>query len=135
MNRVNPLHIGGLLVVLIAFLLFQLKGIRQELVEAKSEFFVSETLAVDLNALKSVYANKKKTKNTIERILRQASIKAANLTIKREKKSIKISSKSINTLSLNALMGKVLNSSLNITALKTKRLSETKASLSMEIKW
>jgi len=135
MNQINPLHIGGLLIVLIAFLLFSLSGVKEELSEAKSEFLVSKTLAVDLHKLKSVYANKKKIRSNINRILSQSSIKATKLSVKREKKFIKISAKNIDTLALNTLMGKILNDSFNISMLKIKKLSETKASLEMEIKW
>lgn len=135
MNQINPLHIGGLLIVLIAFLLFSLSGVKEELSEAKSEFLVSKTLAIDLHKLKSVYANKKKIRSNINRILSQSSIKATKLSVKREKKFIKISAKNIDTLALNTLMGKILNDSFNISMLKIKKLSETKASLEMEIKW
>ncbi len=135
MNQINPLHIGGLLIVLIAFLLFSLSGVKEELSEAKSEFLVSKTLAIDLHTLKSVYSDKKKIRSNINRILSQSSIKAAKLSVKREKKFIKISAKNIDTLVLNTLMGKILNDSFNISMLKIKKLSETRASLEMEIKW
>ncbi|HIC13497.1 MAG TPA: hypothetical protein EYO75_09060 [Sulfurimonas sp.] len=135
MNQVNPLHIGGLLFVLIAFLLFSLSGVKEELVQAKSEFLISKNLAIDLHALKSVYADKTKIKNNINRILSLSSIKTTKLSIKREKKFIKISAKSIDTSVLNTLMGKILNDSFNISMLKIKKLSETRVSLEMEIKW
>jgi hypothetical protein len=135
MNQINPLHIGGLLIVLIAFLLFSLSGVKEELSDAKSEFLVSKTLAIDLHTLKSVYSDKKKIRSNINRILSQSSIKAAKLSVKREKKFIKISAKNIDTLVLNTLMGKILNDSFNISMLKIKKLSETRASLEMEIKW
>ncbi|MBL1243408.1 MAG: hypothetical protein COA39_003270 [Sulfurimonas sp.] len=135
MNQINPLHIGGLLIVIIAFLLFSLSGVKEELSEAKSEFLVSETLAIDLHTLQSVYSDKKKIRSNINRILSQSSIKATKLSVKREKKFIKISAKNIDTLALNTLMGKILNDSFNISMLKIKKLSETKASLEMEIKW
>ncbi len=135
MNQVNPLHIAGLLLVVIIFLFFKLSGVKEELVEIRNDFALSEALAVDLTSLKSVYSDKKKIKISIDKILANRSIKAANLSIKRERKFIKISSKSIDTLILNRLMGKILNASFNITALKIKKLSETKASLEMEIKW
>jgi len=135
MNQINPLQIGALLVVVIAFLFFKLHGVKAELVEATESYKMSEKLAVEVSSLKSVYANKKKTKNAINRILAQGSLRAAALDIKRNKKSIKISSKSIETKALNSLMGKILNGSYNVTTLKIKRLSETKASLDMEIQW
>ena len=135
MNQVNPLHIGALLLVLIMFLFFKLSGIKDELVEVKQDYQISKKLAVDVNSLKSVYANKKKTKEALERILRQSSLKSASLNLKKEKKSIKISSQSIDTQALNFFMGKILNGSYDISLLKIKKLSQTTASLEMEIKW
>lgn len=135
MNQVNPLHLAGLLLIVLMFLFFKLDGVKEEIAAAKSEFLVSQSLAVDLNALKSVYADKKKTKKSLERILGQRSIVAAKLHIKRDKKFVKISSQSIDAVVLNSLMGKILNGSFNIATLKIKRLSDTKASLEMEIKW
>jgi hypothetical protein len=134
MNQINPLHIGALLGVVILFLFFQLSSAKEELKVADREYKSSEKLAVDLSSLKSVYADKKKTKKALERILSQSLIKQAKLTIQREKKSIKVSSKSVQTKVINLLMGKLLNGSYNIKSLKIKKLSETKASLSMEIK-
>ena len=135
MNQVNPLQIGALLIVIIAFLFFKLSGVKSELVEANEAFAKSEKLAVDLSSLKSVYANKTKSQKSLHRILSQNSLKSAHLVIKKAKSSIKISSKSIDTRALNSLMGKILNGSYNIVNLKIKKLSETKAELMMEIKW
>lgn len=135
MNQINPLHIGALLVSLIAFLFFTLNNVKTEMVEEKILYATSEKLAVELSSLKDVYADKKKTKQAIDRILSQSSLQTAALDVKREKSSVKISSKSIGTQALNTLMGKILNGSYNITELQIKKLSETKASLKMEIKW
>lgn len=135
MNQINPLHVGALLVAFIAFLLFTLSSMKTEMTEEKTLYETSEKLAVDLSSLKDVYADKKKTKRAIDRVLSQSSLKTAALDVKHEKSSVRISSKSIDTKALNALMGKILNGSYNITELKIKKLSETKASLKMEIKW
>ncbi len=135
MNQINPLHIGGLLLTLLAFLMFQLSHVQSELAEAKREFAKSEKVAVDLNSLKTVYANKKRTKKALERILSQSSLRSAGLDIKRTKEFVKISSPSIDLRALNSLMGKILNGSYKISELKIKKSSETKASLLLEIKW
>ena len=135
MNKVNPLQIVALLVVVILFLFFKLSGLQEELKEKQEEFKASEKLAVELSALKSVYANPSKTKKAINRILSQRSLKGANLKIKRSKNSVIIKADTINTKALNSLMGKILNGSYNITRLKIKRVSATVASLDMEIKW
>lgn len=135
MNQINPLHIGALLVTLLAFLVFELSGVKSELRDAKKEFAKSEKLAVDLSSLKSVYNNPVKTKRALKRILAQSSLRAEALDVKYKKDFVKISAKSVSAKTLNSLLGKILNGSYRVTELKIKRLSKTKASLEMEIKW
>ena len=135
MSRVNPLHIALLLLMVIAFLLFKLEGLTEELQEAKALYRSSEKLAVELRALKSVYANSNKSRAAINRILSQRSLQSTKFDIKRTKKSIIIGAKSIETAALNSLMGKILNGSYNITQLKIDKRSDTKAALTMEIQW
>jgi len=135
MNQINPLHIGGLLLVLMMFLFFKLGVVNDEIVEADLAFKESEKLAVNLSALKRIYKDTKKSKKKLYKILQNRSLKSENLTVKELKKSIKISAQSISSSSLNYLMGKILNDSFNITMLKVKKLSREKASFEMEIKW
>lgn len=135
MSQINPLHIGALLAAVIAYLFFTLSGIKSEMAEEKELYEASEKLAVELSSLKSVYADKKKIKRSLQRVLSQSSLKPAALEVKYEKSSVRVSSKSMDTKALNSLMGKILNGSYNVTELKIKKLSETKASFKMEIKW
>ena len=135
MNQINPLQIGGLLLVVILFLFFKLSGVQSEIVEADQSFKKSEKLALDVSALKNVYADKKRTQERLEKIFSNRKLHTANLKIKKQKKLVKVSSESIDSSALNYLMGKVLNDSYNITTLKIKQLSKEKASLEMEIKW
>jgi len=135
MNQVNPLHVGGLLLMLLVYAVFHLSGLKSELVEVESAYKESEKLAVDLSSLKNVYANKIKTKSSIDRILAQTILSSAQLSVKKAKDSITITSISIDTKALNFFMSKILNGSYNISRIKVKRLSDTKASLDLEIKW
>jgi len=133
MNQINPLHIGALLVTFILFLFLQVSSLKGELQEADSEYKESEKLAVTLNSLKAVYSVSDKREKSLNRLLSTPSIKEANLKIKRDAKSVQISSQSLETKVLNTFMGKVLNDSYKVTSLKIKRLSDTRASLIMEI--
>ncbi len=135
MNQLNPLHIGALFFVVLAYLFFTLSGAKSELAEAKKSYKESEEIALSLSSLKETYADTKKTKNALERVLSQPSLKSANLDVKESKTTTKISAKSMNTATLNSLMGKILNGSYIIKELKIKKLSETSASLEMEIQW
>jgi len=135
MNNINPLHIGALLIVTLIFSLFELHGTKNRLEDAKQEYRSVEKIAIEVNSIKKVYADKNKIRNSISRILKQPLLKPAQLNIKRSKESIKIESKSINSIALNSLIGKVLNGSFNITELKIKKIDKENASLKMEIKW
>ena len=135
MNSLNPLHIGALLAITIAFLFVKLDSAKVELKEAQASYKMSEKLAVDVKALKSLYADKKKIKRSIDKLLANRALKSAQLSVKHSKNRVTISSKSIETSALNTLLGKVLNGTYNVTELKIRKLSETKASLQMEIQW
>jgi len=135
MNRINPLYVGLLLVMLLLVLYVKLSGLKTELKEAKNSYKESELLAKNLSALKNVYANKSKSKASLLRILSQSSIKSANIQKKETKKGMKLSASKMDAKVLNSLMSKVLNGSYQITSLKIKRLSTTQVSFEMEIKW
>ena len=134
MNNLNPLHIGALLAIVVIFLFVKLDGAKTELKEVQKSFKESEKVAVDVSSLKSVYADKKKIKKSLESIFNRVK-KTTELKIKHNKGSVFVSANSIDTSALNTLMGKILNGTFNITELKIRKLSETKASLEMEIKW
>jgi hypothetical protein len=135
MNRINPLHIIALLVVVLLFTLFKLSGVKGELVEAKARLGETSSLATELIGLKKVYGDKKYLKRKIEKIFRLSTIKKANITKKYTKSGVIIKSKSIELVVLNTLMGKLLNDTFHIKSFKIKRLSDKKAILNVEIKW
>lgn len=135
MNQINPLHIGALLLTVLLFMFFKLSSFQKELVEIQAEYKQSNKVATQLSTLDELYANSNKIKSSLERVLRQPSLKSADIKTSITKNSYKISSDSISAVALNSLMGKILNGSYNVTTLSIKRISQEKASLEMEIKW
>ncbi len=135
MNRINPLHIGVLLAVVLIFLSYKLIGAKEELKEVKTEYSNVSELAVSLSALKDVYSDKKKAKASLRRLLAHSSLRSANITQNSKKSSVILNCQSMDKQALNTLMGKVLNASYNITGMKIKKLSSDKVSFKMEIKW
>ena len=125
MNRINPFYLGFLLIALILFLSFKLNSAKTDLLEVKKAYKESEKLGVELSGLKKAYSKKFKL----------SSFKSASLVQKKTKKGVIISSKSMDIKVLNSLMGKLLNGTYNITDMKIKKLSDTKVSLHLEIKW
>lgn len=135
MNRINPIHIGILLIVILVFISMKLHSVQAEYNLEKDSYKKTLLLADELKGLKDVYSNKIQIKKSIQKILRHSSLRSANISQDMKKNRIKISSKSIDIKALNFLMGKLLNGTYQIDSLKIKRLSDIKASLDLEIKW
>ena len=135
MNRINPLYIGLFLIVVLMSVSYKLSSIKSELSEAKEAYKETSQLAIQLNGLKSVYTDKKGFQKSIQRVLSNAALQSAELQQEIKKSGITIISLSMDINALNFLMGKILNGTYNVSSLKIKRLSDTKVSLDMEIKW
>jgi len=135
MSRINPLHIIGLLVVVLLFFMMKLGGAKDELEHAKESYKETLKIATQLNGLKGVYADNKRVKKSLNRLLRQPSLTQANIQKKFTATGVILSSDGMGKKALNSLMGKLLNGSYNIYSFKIKRLTKDSASLKMEIKW
>jgi len=135
MNRLNPLHIGALLIVILLFISSKLVESKNQLLEAKISYQETQKVAIELSDLKKVYADKKRLKKSLYKILQLSSLRSANIVKTTKKSEIILSSKSMEKKALNSLLGKILNANFNIKILKIKKLSDKKASLYMEIKW
>lgn len=125
MNRINPLYLGLLLVVLLLLVSFKLSGAKTQLRDAKKSYNESAKLSTQLSELKKVYTKK----------INLNSFKSDLLSVKKTKTGVVLSSNTLDAKVLNSLMSKVLNGAYEVKKLKIKKLSETKASLYMEIKW
>ncbi len=135
MNRINPLYIGLLLVVVLLISVVQLNSSKGKLQEAKLSYKNISKLADNLVSLKKAYANKTKMEKSLRSLLRNKSLQASKMKATFKKSSVKLSSKSIDKNALNYLMGKLVNGSYHISSFEIKKLSEEKASFKMEIKW
>jgi len=135
MNRINPLHIGALIIVILAFFIFKLGEAKKEYHDVNVQYKETLKLSTELVGLREVYGDKNSIKKSLNRILHQSSLRSANIIKKVTSTGLKISSESMDRRALNSLMGKMLNGSYNIASLKIKRLSDKTASLKMEIKW
>jgi hypothetical protein len=135
MNKVNPLHIGALLLTVLIFLFFKLGTLKEQLDESKLTYKESKQIANKLSALEEIYGDQRKINTSIQRVLRQPSLKTVKIVVLPSKESMKISAKAINANELNSLMEKVLNGNYNVSRLEITKTDANKASLEMEIKW
>ena len=135
MNRFNPLYVGILLLLLLAFFVMQLAEAKKELHEEKKLYEKSLKLALETSALKKAFANKTKEKREIFRILSSSVLKNVDVTKKVTNSGIYISAKNMDRNALNYFMGKILNATFVITKLQIQKTSENKATLEVKIKW
>jgi len=135
MNRINPLYIVVLLTILLSLVLYKLSAAKSEGEENKASFKTTQELARKLVSLKDVYADQTKIKQSLQRVLNNASLSSAGVTSKFKTSSVSISAQSIDLKTLNLLLGKLLNTAYVIESMRIKSLSDTKADLQMEIRW
>lgn len=135
MNRINPLHIGAVLVVLVLFFAFKLSASKEELLLAQAEYKETSLALGELSSLSSAYMGKDEVKKSLQRILMQPSLKSANIEQSIKANSLLLRSSSMDKDALNSIMGKLLNGAYDIASFEIKKLSDTKASFEMEIKW
>ena len=125
MNRFNPLYLVFLLIALLLFLTYQLSNVKTDLTQGKEAYIDCVKLSTELSGLKNAYSIK----------LNLSSIKSASLIQKIDEYGMTISSNSMDVKDLNCLMRKLLNGAYNISTLNIKRISDTKVTLYLEIKW
>ena len=135
MNRLNPIHIAILLIVVLGFFMMKLSSAKEELSQTKELYQETLQLSTQLKGLSDTYSNKNAAKKSLEKILRHSSLKSAEIKKKVTSSSMRLSSESMSKKELNLLMGKLLNGSYNINSLKIKKMSENSASFKVEIKW
>lgn len=135
MNRINPIYIVVLLTILLSLLIYTLNASKSELKENKESFKTTQALALKLVALKDVYADNIKIKQSLQKVLNDPSLQSAGLESKFKTASLSISAQSIDLRRLNLLLNKLLNAAYVIESMKLKSISDTKAELQMEIRW
>ncbi len=135
MNRINPIHIVVLLTIILIIALYSLASSKRELTENKETFKSTQEVAQRLIALKDVYANKVRIKQSLQRILNDAMIKSSTIATDFKKNSVSIHAENIDLKTLNLLVGKLLNAAYIIESMDIKNTSDSLAELKMEIKW
>jgi hypothetical protein len=135
MNRVNPLYIGALLVMVLILSIYLLSSAKQSLKESKESFKQTQKIANEISGLKKAYADERTTTRDIKRVLANRVLRTASIKTEYKNSGVNISSNKMDKKALDFLMGKVLNSSYDIRKMKIKRLSSEIASLELEIRW
>jgi len=135
MNRINPIYIVISLMIVLVLFIYKLNVSKSELEENKETFKTTQAVAHKLVSLKDVYADNIKIKQSLQRVLNDASLRSAAVETKFKKTSLSINAQGIDLKTLNLLLGKLLNAAYVVESMKVKSVSDTKADLQMEIRW
>jgi len=132
MNKINPLHIIALLVVIVLFVFMQIRSAKEELSADSIALKNGKEIALQTTAYRNMYINKGNLKNTLKRIVQQ---NPGHLTLKQNAHTIDISSKELSLSELDSLMSRILNGAFKITKLQISKVDKKRASLQLEITW
>lgn len=132
MNRLNPLYILLLCVMLALFSAYSASKKEQEFEELQSEYRFKEDLALKLAALKKAYSPKRKRE--IERVLHSSVVRKSGIKYENKRDRLHISGKNVDIQAANMLTSKLLNGTYNIKKLSINKAKEG-VDLEMEIVW
>ena len=134
-NRINPLYVIALFLIIILFMLFKLQTLHHQIVDATNEYQTDFKVAKELKLYKNIYKDKRDVISKLNRILNNKILK--NLKINRRITSSKfiIDIDSLKKKELDYLMKKIINQFFIITFLNIKKKDNNYASLKVKITW
>ena len=121
MNRINPLYILALFLVLSLYSFTVVKAKEQEFVVHNGEFNQFLLKAKEYKSLKSNNIDKNKVIKTINRITTDSRFKKAKISTSKSKKSISLKIQTDDFRLLNKFVNAVLNKKLTISKMEIKR--------------
>jgi len=132
--KINPLYIALLLVMALFFAVYQLDVSKQQLRDSKISLVKVEEMAQEINALKQAWDNPKTATTALNRILKSAQLKSANIQKIKKRGLIILSSKKANLKATNYFFVKLFNGAFILQKFSVKRLDDETVSFSVEIK-
>lgn len=135
MNRVNPLHVTVLLLIIIVFLFTKILNIQSDIAKERQAFVKNQHIAKKLYAYKKLYVNNQQSRESLKKFFSQKSLKQTKLKLLYHDNTLGIITKSISLDSLNALISKILNTGYRIKLIEIEQIDETHAKVHMEIIW
>ncbi len=135
MKVINPIYIALLLMSILFISIFSLNSAKSDLIKSKTSFLETSQIANELGGLKKAYLKNNSSQKNLKIILNKKILKAAKLDVEFKKNSVSLKSDEMDRRALNFLMGKILNGTYNVTSMKIRKLSESKASFNMKISW
>jgi hypothetical protein len=135
MNRVNPLYIGALLVMVLGFTFVQLQQSKMRLETLEGEYAQSLETALTLRALREAYDTKQSEKKNLVQHVDTLIKRGAAIEKIEKKSSLSLKSDSLELKQLETLFSKILNANYKIDTLRLERINQESVRLQMEIQW
>ena len=134
MKNINPFYIILLLLVILIVVLFNLMHVKDTLHEAQNSFDKTKMMVHNIVDLEKNWDNKKRTKDSLRRILKSSFLRKAGIIKKDKRGLIELNGRSMDSKSASYLISRLFNEPFTITSMKIHRLSKERASLYVEIK-
>lgn len=135
MNKINPLYFLVILVFASFVMFVKINQSHQEFNLVQEELLKTSDIVSQIKSFKKAYSEKKRMQKKISRLLRDASLKDANIIQKSTRTSLKLSTNSMSKKALDMFMGKVINDTYPIYTMDIKKIDATHVSFKMEFKW
>ena len=132
MNRVNPLFILLLSVIIAVFSAYSASKKEREFEDLQQEYHAKEDLALKLKALKDAYAPKRIRE--ILRLLHNSRVRQSGIRYEQKAKTLLINGKNVDVKVANMIVSKVLNGTYNLEKFSLGRAKDG-VNLEMEIVW
>lgn len=127
MNRLNPLYILLLTLILALFAAYSASKKQQELESLQSEYSIKKDIALHLHALKKAYSPKRKRE--LLQLLHSSRFKKSGIKTEDKRERLLITGKNIDIKAANILLSRLFNNTYNLD-----KLSVTKAKNGVDLK-
>ena len=127
MNRLNPLYILLLTLILALFAAYSASKKQQELESLQSEYSIKKDIALHLHALKKAYSPKRKRE--LLQLLHSSRFKKSGIKTEDKRERLLITGKNVDVKAANILLSRLFNNTYNLD-----KLSVTKAKNGVDLK-
>jgi hypothetical protein len=132
-KQINPLYLALFLVATLGFVVFKLNSAQEAQRQARDDLSKTATMAEEIVALKRGWDDSKRTRSSLERLLRASQLQSAAIKQTKKQGLVVLESKAIKADAANYLLNKLLNGAYTLKTMKVRRLDGETASLYLEV--
>jgi len=134
MNRINPIYLIIILILLLTIVIYKCNSLDKYIYNKEKYVFHLEESAKELSTLRKYWGDKELQKKRINSLIQSTFIKKFIKTIEKNRDGVKIYFENINGKEGDFLLNKILNSFVKIDKLKILK-SDKKASVEIGFRY